>query len=221
MKIRLIFGLLFSVFASLTVLAQHKVSKNEILNEYRINRRKPDLDSIFRWEIHSTVRTVLDSLIKTNVDTLLVCSFSFPGYGNLGKTDSCSTLYPTNSYFFWKKGGKYSYKGIDGTCQSQIKQNDGKVIKFVLDNYGMLKDEFFIGTVLGAERNGKQIRIKEFFINHEPKYSILMIIRDQFNYLEFTENALTNKASLFLDYNKGLNSYKLFELIKTQLGTIE
>lgn len=208
------FGVLLFAIMSWPVFSQ-KLSKDEILNEYRSNQTTPSIDSIFRWDIHARTRALLDKLLKDGVDTLVVYSIGLPGY--YAKNDSCSTIYPTNSYFFWKRNGKYLFSEIDGRCVSRVINGNSKVINFAIDNYVKIADEFFMEPVSSVERNGDYLRVAGSSMDHEPKYSILVMIHDQHNYLTFTENGLTNKSSLFLDYNKGLNSYKLFELIKTQI----
>jgi hypothetical protein len=107
---------------------------------------------------------------------------------------------------------------MKGNCKLLAKESDGKVVRFAVDNYGKIAEEFFMGAVSGGERIGTKIRVNESWVDHEAKYSILVVIHDNYNYLSFTENGLTNESSLFLDYNKGLSSFKLFELIKTQIG---
>ena len=74
-------------------------------------------------------------------------------------------------------------------------------------------------AVSGAERKGDKIRLSQTWVDHEGKYSILVLVNGQYNYLEFTDNGLTNKKSLFLDYNKALTSFALFKLIKDEVET--
>jgi hypothetical protein len=69
-------------------------------------------------------------------------------------------------------------------------------------------------AVFGGEKHGERVTLKQISVDHEAKYSILVVVGDQYRYMTFTENGLTNDSSLFLDYNKGLTSFRLFELIK-------
>jgi len=212
-------GLIFLVFIPWDAWTQQKLSKEDILSYYSTNREIPSIDSVFRWDIHSTTRVVLDSLIQSKVDTLVVYLVSFPGSVYLGKRDSCWNRYATNSYFFWKTSGNYFYMDTNGLCKSHIKGADGNVVKFAVRNYWEIDGEFFMDAITGGERKGKDIRVKQNAVDHEPKYSILIIVASKYNYLTFTENDLTDKSSLFIDYNKGLSSFKLFELIKTEIGS--
>jgi hypothetical protein len=76
-----------------------------------------------------------------------------------------------------------------------------------------------MGAISSGLTKGKnQIQFSQSWVDHEPKYSILVMVHGQYNYLTFTENDLTNKKSLFLDYNKTLTSFALFELIKKVNG---
>jgi hypothetical protein len=213
----LILGLLI-IFSFRHSFAQQKLTEDEILNEYRKTRTTSSIDSIFRWDIHAKTRVMLDNLIKSGVDTLVVYSVRFPGLSFIGELDSCESRDPVNSHFFWKSGGKYLYSGTDRKCESEMNDIDGNVVKFAVDNYSNIEGEFFMGAISGGERRGKHVVLEETFINHEPKYSILVVVGDQYNYLTFTENALTDDTSLFLGYNKGLTSFRLFELIKAQVG---
>jgi hypothetical protein len=218
MKSGLLTLALVVAFSPGCVIAQQKLTKAKILNECRKNRATPDIDSIFRWDIHAKTRDVLDNLIKSGVDTLVVYSVSFPGYVYIGKRDSCTYQDPVNSHFFWKSGGKYLYSKAVGKCEAGTNNVDGDVVKFAVNFYSKIEREFFMEAVSGGERRGDRVILKQSSVNHEPKYSILVLVGDQYNYLTFTENGLTNDSSLFLNYNKGLTSFRLFELIKTQVS---
>jgi hypothetical protein len=199
------------------VIAQ-QLTKDEILNECIKNRTAPDIDSIFRLDIHARTRGMLDNLIRSGVDTLVVYSVSFPGYVYIGKRDSCTYHDPVNSHFFWKSDGKYLYSKAGGRCEGRTNNIDGNVVKFAVNHYPKIEREFFMEAVSGGERRGDRFILKQISVNHEPKYSILVLVGDQYNYLTFTENGLINDSSLFLTYNKGLISFGLFELIKTQVS---
>ncbi len=211
-----LFGSLFYCFVSLNTFSQQKLTKDEILKEYRLIQNDPNLDSLFRWDIHLQTRVTLDNLLKSGIDTLLVYTIRLPGYVTIGR-DSCSLEYQLNSHFFWKDHGKYFYKKINGRCESPKVNATEKVIQFSVDNHLVIREEFFMGVIYGAEKNGDQLKVSEYLINHEPKYSILILVSKQDKYLTFTEDGLKNKKSLFLDYNKGLTSFKLYELIEGEI----
>jgi hypothetical protein len=208
---------LFAILSFRGVIAQ-QLTKDEILNECRKNRTMPDIDSIFRWDIHAKTRGMLDNLIKSGVDTLVVYSVNFPGLGYIGKPDSCANRDQVNSHFFWKSGGKYLYRETDGRCEARTDNVDGDVVKFAVKKYSKIAREFFMEAVSGGERRDERVILKQISVDHEAKYSILVVVGAQYSYLTFTENGLTNSSSLFLDYNKSLTSFRLFELIKTQVG---
>jgi hypothetical protein len=157
---------------------------------------------------------MLDKLIKSGVDTLVVYSVYFPGLGYIGKPDSCANRDQVNSHFFWKIGGKYLYSETDGKCEARTDNVDGDVVKFAVNKYSKIAREFFMDAVFGGEKHGERVTLKQISVDHEAKYSILVVVGDQYRYMTFTENGLTNDSSLFLDYNKGLTSFRLFELIK-------
>ena len=101
MKIQLtIFGLLFLIFTFSDSFSQQKLSKDEILKEVRINLTKPSIDSIFRWDIHSKTRIILDNLFKEGIDTLVVYSVIFPGHMNVTLVPLCTLRTRT---FFGRK----------------------------------------------------------------------------------------------------------------------
>jgi hypothetical protein len=203
---------------TLTSYCQSTLNKKEILNEIRTNRTVPKLDSIFYDGYHSGARADLDKLLTKDIDTLFVFSFSFPGHTAPSRKDSCSTQLH-NSYFFWKEQGKYFFKATFDNCISTDKFSSSKIINYMTDNFSRIKDEFFMEAVFGAERKGDKIRLSQSWVDHEGKYSILVLVNGQYNYLEFTDNGLTNKKSLFLDHNKALTSFGLFELIKGEVKT--
>lgn len=193
------------------------MDKTEILNEFRTNRTIPSLDSIFHDGYHFGARKNLDELLSRKIDTLVVYTFDYPGHVYLKKSDSCTKI--RNAYFFWKKDGEYFFRANDERCISTDKISNSKIINFATDNFSKIMDEFFMGAIFGTKRNGGKIRFLESWVDHESKYSILVLVNGQFNYLEFTDNGLTNKESWFLDYNKELTSFHLFELIKGEVKT--
>jgi hypothetical protein len=198
--------------------SQQKLSKEEILTEFRNNRIIPNLDSLFLFETHLKTRAALDDLLKREIDTLLIYSFDFPGLAYFSKNDICSTARP-NAYLFWKERGEYFFKATYSLCTLNNTVTDGKILKFAVDKFAKIKDEFFMGAISSGLRKGKnQIQFSQSWVDHEPKYSILVMVHGQYNYLTFTENDLTNQKSLFLDYNKTLTSFALFELIKKVNG---
>lgn len=149
-------------------------------------------------------------------DSLLVYSVSHPNM-SVGPRDSCTTMYTVYSYFFWVKNGKHWFRKVDGKCESKQLPAKSKVIQFAMDNYSRIKDEFFMGATYVREWKGK-LRVTETTVDHEPKYSILIVIGDKYKYLRFTQIGLESKESLFTDYNKQLVSFKLFELIESEIA---
>lgn len=212
-------GLTLLVILTLTFdsYCQTTSDKTEILNGFQKNRSIPTLDSIFYDGYHFGTRKNLDELLSRKVDTLVIYSFDYPGHVSLKKGDSCTKI--RNAYFFWKKDGKYFFKTNDGRCLSTDKISNSKIVNFATDNFSKIKDEFFMEAIFGTERKGDKIRISESWVDHEGKYSMLVLVNGQYNYLEFTDNGLTNKKSWFLYYNKELTSFHLFELIKGEVNT--
>src|SRR5690606_35175495 len=99
--------------------------------------------------------------------------------------------------------------------EGQTKTND-KVIQFVLNNFSKMTNEFFMSVTYGVVADGDEFRISGNVIDHEPNYEILIQLGDKYKYLRFTDSELTDKKSLFYDYNRDLTSHKLFGLIETQ-----
>jgi hypothetical protein len=98
-------GPLLILLTALNSFSQQKLDREEILNEYKRSRAIPALDSVFRWDIHLQTRAFLNQLLEARVDTLVIYLVSHPGHGYVAMRDSCSTIYPVSSYFFWKRGG--------------------------------------------------------------------------------------------------------------------
>ena len=216
MKIGVTFGtVLILVLTSGTTFCQRQLTKDEILKTWTTFQKPTNKDSLFRFDIHTQTRATLDKLLMNGFDTLVVYSVSYPGYSQMDN-DSCSTMYPVDSYFFWRRQGKDFVKKVNGKCeQGQTKTND-KVIRFALDNFSKMTNEFFMSVTYGVVADGDEFRISGNVIDHEPNYEILIQFGDKFKYLSFTDSELTDKKSLFYDYNRDLTSYKLFGLIKTQ-----
>lgn len=216
MKIGVSLGtVLIIVLTSGTLFCQRQMTKEEILKTWTTNQKPVNRDSLFRFDIHAQTRATLDKLLINGVDTLVVYSVSYPGYSEID-SDSCSTIYPVDSYFFWSRQGKHYLKKVNGKCtQGQSITND-RVIKFTLDNFSKMTDEIFMGVIYGVVADGDKLRISGSVIDHEPNYEILIQLGDKFKYLSFTDTELTDKKSLFYDHNHNLTSYKLFGLIKTQ-----
>jgi hypothetical protein len=125
-------------------------------------------------------------------------------------------MYPVESYFFWNRQGKDYVKKVNGECERGQSTTNDNVIRFTLDNFSKMNDEFFMSVTYGVVKDGDKLRISGSVIDHEPKYEILIQIGDKFKYFHFTDSDLTDKRSLFKDYNHNLTSYKLFGLIKNQ-----
>ena len=217
MKIRVTIGtVLIIVLTTGTLFCQRQMTKDEILKTWTSFQKPTNQDSLFRFDIHLQTRATLDNLINSGVDTLLVYSVSYPGYSAMDN-DSCSTMYPVDSYFFWRRDGKDYMKKVNGQCKERQSIVNDKVTKFMLDNFSRMTDEFFMSVMYKVVANGDKFQISGSVIDHEPKYEILLQLGDKFKYLAFTENELTDKKSLFYDYNQDLTSYKLFGLIKKQI----
>jgi hypothetical protein len=217
MKIGVTLGtVLILVLTHGTSFSQRQLTKDEILKTWTTNQKPINKDSLFRFDIHAQTRTTLDKLLMNGVDTLVVYSVSYPGYSGIDN-DSCSTMYPVDSYFFWRRLGKNYVKKVDGECELGQSITSDKVIAFTFDNFSKMTDELFMSVTYGVVADGDKLRISGSIIDHEPNYEILLQLGDKFKYLSFTESELTDKKSLFYDHNHNLTSYKLFGLIKTQI----
>lgn len=216
MKIGVTLGtFLILVLNSGTTFCQRQLTKDEILKTWTTFQKPTTKDSLFRFDIHTQTRATLDKLLRNGVDTLVVYSVTYPGYSEIDN-DSCSTMYPVDSYFFWRRQGEDFVKKVNGKCeQGQTKTND-KVIQFTLNNFSKMTNEFFMNVTYGVVADGDKFRISGNVIDHEPNYEILIQLGDKYKYLSFTDSELTDEKSLFYDYNRDLTSHKLFGLIKAQ-----
>lgn len=216
MKIGVTLGtVLIIVLTSGTLFCQRQMTKDEILKTWTAFQKPINKDSLFRFDIHNQTRATLDKLLMNGVDTLVVYSVSYPGTSEMD-SDSCSTMYPVDSYFFWRRQGKDFVKKVNGKCELGQSTTNDKIIKFALNNFSKMTDDFFMSVTYGVVADGDEFRISGSVIDHEPNYDILLQIGDNFKYLSFTDSDLTDKKSLFYDYNHDLTSYKLFGLIKNQ-----
>jgi len=180
----------------------------------------PKKDSLFRWGDYLQTRKTLDKLMKSGIDSMVVYSLYYPGRASIGK-DSCRTIDPVYSYFFWVSQGRYWFTKVIGQCESDKSTANGKVLQFTLANYLAIKEEFFMGAIMGAtyvNESKTKLRITESSVDHEVKYSILILLNNQYKYIVFTQNALESEKSLFVDYNKKLTSFKLFKLIESEIA---
>ena len=217
MKLGVTLGtILILVLTSGTSFCQRQLTKDEILKTWTASQKPINKDSLFRFDIQTQTRETLDKLIMNGVDTLVVYSVSYPGYSEM-ESDSCSTMYPVDSYFFWRQQEKYFVMNVNGKCEQGQSTTNDKVIRFVLANFSKMTDEFFMGVTYGVVADGDKLRISGSVIEHEPNYEIFLLLGEQFKSLRFTENELTDKKSLFYEYNQDLTSNKFFGLIKSQL----
>jgi hypothetical protein len=217
MKIGVTLGtVLISVLTHGTSFSQRQLTKDEILKTLTTNQKPINKDSLFRFEIYTQTRATLDKLLMNGVDTLVVYSVRYPGYSEMNN-DPCSTMYPVDSYFFWRRLGKNYVKKVNGECERRQSITNDKVITFTLDNFSKMTDEFFMSVTYSVVEDGDKLRISGRIIDHEPNYEILLQLGDKFKHLSFTDSELTDQKSLFYDHNHNLTSYKLFGLIKTQI----
>ncbi|MBS1556379.1 MAG: hypothetical protein JSU09_15775 [Bacteroidetes bacterium] len=217
MKIGVTLGtILLFVLSTGSSFCQRQLTKEEILKTIKAFENPVNKDSLFGFEIHSQTRVTLDKLLTSGVDTLVVYSVSYPGYYQL-KRDTCSTMYPVETYFFVRRTGKDFIKTVNGKCEVVQQETDDKVIKFTLENFSKLFEDFFMKVTFSAVLDNGKLRMSGGAIDHEPNYEILLQVSDKFKYFRFTDSELTNKSSLFYEHNQNLTSYKLFELIRTQI----
>jgi hypothetical protein len=130
-------------------------------------------------------------------------------------------MYEVNSYFFWQKHGRYHLKKVHGQCEMEPSQIDGEVIHFFVKNYSKINDEFFMEAIHNVVKDGGRFRATSHTVSHEPKYSILLVLKENYKFLNFTENDLIDKESIFFDYNQQLTSFKLFTLINNRTAKAE
>lgn len=219
MKIGVTLGtILVFVLSTGSSFCQRKLTKGEILKTIKAFENPVNKDSLFRFGIHSQTRVTLDKLLTNGVDTLVVYSASYPGYYQL-KLDTCSTMYPIESYFFIRQKGKDFINSVNGQCEGGQSTTDDKVIKFGVDNFSKLLEEFFMKVTFSAILDNGKLRMSGSSIDHEPNYEILLQVGNKFKYFRFTDSELTDKRSLFYYYNQNLTCYKLFQLIRTRTQT--
>jgi hypothetical protein len=192
MKIRIIIGtVLILVLTSVTSFCQKQLTKDEIIKTWTTFQTPSNKDSLFRFDIHTQTRATLDKLLMNGVDTLVVYSVRYPGY-SVRDSEPCSTMYPVDSYFFWRRQGKDYLKEVNGKCERGRSTTNYKVISFALDNISKIIDECFMSVTYGVVADGEIFRISGGVIDHEPKYEIFIQLGDKFKYLSFTENELTD-----------------------------
>jgi hypothetical protein len=217
MKTEVIIGaVLILVFTSGISFGQRQLTKDEILKTWTTEQNLINKDSLFRFDVHTQTRATLDKLLMNGVDTLVLYSVSYPGYSEMD-SNSCSTMYPVDSYFFWRRQGRDLLTKVNGKCELEQSIIGEEVIGFALEKFSKITDEFFMGVIYGGVTNGDGLRISGSAISHEPKYEILVQLGGKFKYLRFTESGLTDKKSLFYDDNHSLTSYGLVELLKDQV----
>ncbi len=199
---------------------QKSATDEEIIEIWKKTQLAPTIDSVFRWDVQLQTRMVLDDLLNNGIDTLIVFSVRYPGYAST-EMDTCISKYMINSYFLWQHHGKHHLKIVNGQCKLKESPVDGEVLRFAIENFAKIKDEHFIQSIHSVDKDGDRLRAKSNLVNHEPKYSILIVLREKYKYLGFTENDLIDKEGIFTDYNRKLTSFKLFELINSSIEKVE
>ncbi len=198
--------------------AQESLTKDEVLGFFRKHYETsvPRLDSLFRLELENQTRRTFDDLLRNGVDTLLIFSEEFPGY-TIKAGDSCSVNYPVWGYLFWRKSGNNFYQIVHGSCEGKKRAIRRDVLDQAVKKYPEIFHEFFMPVIETAEKRAGKVRYHGSSIDHEPKFSILIMINKSYKYMRFTKDELTNKASMFFGHNNTLISYDLYKLMVKEI----
>ena len=195
---------------------QRVLSVIEILENWKSVQTEESRDSLYRTPYEIRTRQTFDSLMESGVDTILVYSRRTPGPAYIRQNDiPCDDPYPATSYISWKENGIHYTSKLTGKCET-VSVTDGQLVEFMVNNFQNMRDEFFMNAIYSAETHGERIRIRSTSSPHDTQYTLLLNIGENYKYLFFDNNAITDQQSLFYDYNLSLISYRLFKLIENK-----
>ena len=220
--VKLIFILTFQLFTSTFVTAQKQLNKDEIVKSWKSFKseeldhdksiRNLPGDSLFKAE---TIK-LIDSLNTTGVDSIIICTASYPGYYT---SDPCTSgIYPIKSCIIWKFNSGTYYKKLNGTCMYRIhKIESSEIFDFVKINYQNLLKDTFMPVIYKAFQNKKgNVTYSVKMIDHEPNYCISYLFNQVYESQSFTELQISDTKNLFYKDNLKLKSYALWLLIKEE-----
>lgn len=221
---RAIFLLILSTFFFAAIVSgQKKLTKEEILTYWTANKSENSKgkdvlqhtggDTI----LYSLTLTVIDSLHRLGIDSVIVYTVAYPGYSGSGKCQTGS--YPVHSSVIWKSNKQTFAQRLEGKCHSTpYKIDSDSIFDYYNKNLTTITSEYFMPIILDAElSDDKIVKYTLIYSNHEPNYSILYKDGTAFKEIKFSKSEVEDKKSLFLDHNLKLKSYSWWEIIKRDL----
>jgi len=215
--------ILFTFFFTAIASGQKKLTKEEVLTYWTAdkseNLKGKDVlqhtggDTI----LCSRTLTLIDSLHRLGIDSVIVYTVAYPGYSGSGKCQMGS--YPVHSSVIWKHNNQTYAQRLEGKCHSTLYKIDSAgIFDYYNKNFTTITSEYFMPIILDAElSDDKIVKYTLIYSNHEPNYSIIYKDGHAFKEIEFSKSEVEDKKSLFHDHNLSLKSYTWWEIIKRDL----
>lgn len=206
--------------------AQANLTKEEVLLLWNSTDNKTDTAKDVRnytFDVKSDKRIIsfMDSLNNRGIDSIIIYSIAYPGYISINPCIDYS--YPVYTYLLWMTGKEINIKAIKGKCESFITTLDSFYIFDVYrSNEALIAKETVMPVIFSAQRT-KDDRIIYSIgsIDHEPKYSIFFLFGKNAKTVNFTQDDMLNKKSMFHLYNQGLKTIQVWKLIRKIVGDRE
>ena len=221
---RLILFIQMLLLINALVLGQRNLSSGEILHYWKSSHNKMNEDSNMivnsTSQLNVSLHRFIDSLEAKGIDSLIIFSTDLPGYSSLSKCDT--GIFPMTTFIIWDQNGINKIRKIRGACLSDIKCPQLHLFDFYKDNYSELKSDFSMPVIYSAKMiENNTISYSWSDIDHQPMYSFYYKIGKIGKALHFTENEITNKESLFLNYNLKLATYHWWQMVKKAISEID
>ena len=200
------------------VFGQSPMNKEEIYKLWvKMQSEKDQVDSIERFVVYDEilnlkVANIIAQLIAGGVDTLIGIGKSYP---DIASGDTCEKgINPSNAYIFWVKSGKFYLKKVTKSCVFEnIEIGSLPGISRYFRNESKIKKEYILPAIYSATKEGGKIKFSGSTVSHEKKYAIFFRINKEIKVMGFSENDISDKASLFYVQNRTTDLYKWFTLI--------
>lgn len=215
---------LLTFFENIRLVAQTELTKQEIINAWCSSNASgvntgDSLNVSYDQGVNKRVREFVDSLKRNNIDSIFIYTKSYPGGLIIDKPCfSFTSRYPIYTYIIWMFRTDLNIKTIAGNCENSATQiNSPEIFNYYTTNKEEINKEYVMPVIFGAQRSKtNRITYSMSAIDHEPNYSLEIRFGETYKEVNFAESFLEVKESLFFEYNLGLKSIHLWNLIKTQ-----
>ncbi len=165
--------------------------------------------------IEAQIKTTIESLRATGVDTLLILVNSHPG---TLIADTCrASHYPAEVYVFWRLARKDSLKKNPDKCGlNEIITRCTPVFEFFSKNTDQLGREYIMPVILSARKQADQVIYDRIISSDIDEYVLYYSIHDHCRLFTFSKADITYKNSIFYSDNLKTKAYQWFVALEKE-----